>query len=62
MSTDAPAAADPDHADGHDDHGPADEVLGPIDAPAWLAGALGVVLGLAVTICFVLATLDGPRA
>lgn len=47
-----------DHGDthGHDDHGHAAEALGPIDTPAWLAGALGVVLGLAVTVCFVLAT------
>lgn len=47
-----------DHGDdqGHDDHGDGVEPLGPIDTAAWLAGALGVVLGLAVTICFVLAT------
>ncbi len=47
-----------DHGDdhGHDDHGHADEPLGPIDLWAWGAGALGVVLGLAVAGSFVLAT------
>lgn len=48
------------HGGGHApaDHGHGDEALGPIDTAAWLAGALGVLLGLAVTICFVLATQD----
>lgn len=41
---------------GHDDHGHAEEPLGPLDIQAWGAGALGVVIGLAVTTCFVLAT------
>ncbi|MBA3235778.1 MAG: hypothetical protein H0T59_07295 [Chloroflexi bacterium] len=47
-----------DHEDGHghDDHGQAEEPLGPIDVQAWGAGALGLVIGLAVTACFVLAT------
>jgi hypothetical protein len=54
------------HDDGHDDghaadaHGHADahaeESLGPIDWSAWGAGVLGVILGLAVAWCFVLAT------
>lgn len=55
-----------DHGDehGHGDHSPderahgAGEALGPIDVFAWGAGALGVVLGLVVAVCFILAT--GP--
>ncbi len=47
-----------DHGDdhGHDDHGHAEEALGPIDVAAWGAGALGVVLGLVIAACFVIAT------
>jgi hypothetical protein len=47
-----------DHGDdhGHDDHAHVDAPRGPIDIWAWGAGALGVVLGIAVTACFVLAT------
>ena len=48
-----------DHGEdhGHDDHAHGDEPgLGPIDLPAWGAGLLGVVIGLAMTACFVLAT------
>jgi hypothetical protein len=47
-----------DHGDehGHDDHAHGDEPLGPIDVPAWGAGVLGVLLGLGVTLAFVLAT------
>ncbi len=47
-----------DHGDdhGHDDHGHDDEPLGPIDTVAWGAGVLGMVLGIAVAIAFVLAT------
>lgn len=47
-----------DHGDdhGHDDHAHAEEALGPIDVRAWGAGILGVVLGLAVAVCFVAAT------
>ncbi len=50
-----------DHGDehGHDDHGHAAESLGPIDRPAWGAGILGVLLGLAVAVAFVLATMQG---
>ena len=49
-----------DHGDdaAHDDHAHDDEPLGPIDVPAWGAGLLGVLLGLAVAVAFVLAT--GP--
>jgi hypothetical protein len=47
-----------DHGDdhGHDDHAHADEPLGPIDVAAWGAGIIGIVIGLAVALCFVLAT------
>jgi len=49
-----------DHGEdhGHDDHAHAEEALGPIDVPAWGAGILGVVLGLAVAVAFMLATGD----
>lgn len=42
---------------GHDDHAHAEESLGPVDAPAWGAGILGVLLGLAVAVAFFLATM-----
>jgi hypothetical protein len=47
-----------DHGDdgGHDDHGHATERLGPIDVAAWGAGALGIVIGLVVVLCFALST------
>jgi len=48
-----------DHGEdhGHDAHGDGDgEALGPVDVTAWGAGALGVLLGLIVAFCFVLAT------
>jgi hypothetical protein len=47
-----------DHGEdhGHDDHAHQSEELGPIDIWAWGAGAFGVLLGLAVTVCFVIAT------
>jgi len=38
------------------EHGHRVESLGPIDVAAWGAGVLGVLIGLAMTICFVLAT------
>jgi hypothetical protein len=42
---------------GHDDHAHLDEeALGPIDWAAWAAGIAGVVIGLAVAVCFALAT------
>lgn len=43
-------------APGHDDHAHGEEALGPIDVAAWGAAVLGLVIGLAVTVCFVLAT------
>ncbi|MGH2475568.1 MAG: hypothetical protein ACRDIL_09915 [Candidatus Limnocylindrales bacterium] len=47
-----------DHGDehGHDDHAHGSDPLGPIDVYAWAAGILGVALGVAVTVAFVLAT------
>lgn len=49
-----------DHGDDaeHDDHAHAEEPLGPIDVPTWTAGAVGVLLGLAVVLAFAMAT--GP--
>ena len=44
---------------GEDAHGE-DERLGPVDVPAWGAGALGIGLGLIVAVCFMLATGDIP--
>ena len=49
MTTSTPDAHDPHAADAAD-------ALGPIDIYAWGAGVLGVVLGLVVAACFVLAT------
>jgi hypothetical protein len=41
----------------HDDHAHGDgDFLGPIDVIAWGAGVIGVVLGLAVALAFLLAT------
>ena len=47
-----------DHGDDteHDDHAHTEEPLGPIDVPAWGAGIVGVLLGLAVAVAFMLAT------
>ena len=48
-----------DHGDDseHDDHAHTDgDPLGPIDVLAWGAGALGVLLGVAVAVCFAIAT------
>jgi len=49
-----PHAQPSDHGGdhGHDDHGHADEALGPLDPRAWGAGILGIVLGLAVAVAF----------
>jgi hypothetical protein len=42
---------------GHDDHAHGDgEGLGPIDTAAWSAGIAGVAIGLAIAVCFALAT------
>jgi hypothetical protein len=40
-----------------DDHGHADETLGPVDWTAWTIGAAGVAIGCLMWLCFVLATL-----
>jgi hypothetical protein len=40
---------------GHAEHGESEE-LGPVDVPAWTAGALGIALGLVVVACLVAAT------
>jgi hypothetical protein len=47
-----------DHGDdhGHDDHAHGEEPLGPIDVAAWGAGVLGILLGVAVAVCFALTT------
>jgi len=69
--TDTPGHADAvahhatdDHGDehGHDDHAHAEDPLGPIDVAAWGAGLIGVLLGLAVVLAFVLATGEIPPA
>jgi hypothetical protein len=51
-----------DHGEehGHDDHAHGGDVLGPIDVIAWGAGVLGVALGLAVALAFVLSTSGLP--
>ncbi|MEW5991899.1 MAG: hypothetical protein AB1736_11220 [Chloroflexota bacterium] len=53
-----PHASPDDHGGdhGHDDHAHADEPLGPIDVPAWGAGALGIAAGLAVAVVMALST------
>ncbi|MER3418078.1 MAG: hypothetical protein C4343_02980 [Chloroflexota bacterium] len=59
LETDQPlnAGAGPDAHGGHDGHGAEEaEALGPIDPLAWGAGILGVILGLVVAACFVVAT------
>ena len=47
-----------DHGDdhGHDDHAHAEEALGPIDVAAWGAGVLGILAGILIAACFMLAT------
>jgi hypothetical protein len=62
-ASDAPMSDEPhglgDHGEdhGHDDHGHDDEGLGPIDWPAYGAGALGVLLGMVITWAFVISKL-----
>ena len=41
---------------GHDEHGSDEPALGPVDVPAWAAAIGGVLIGVAVAFCFVLAT------
>ena len=46
-----------DDAPGHDDADAHHEApLGPLDVPAWGAGIIGILLGLAVAVAFMLAT------
>ena len=47
-----------DHGEnhGHDDHAHAEEALGPVDVAAWGAGVIGVLVGIAIALCFALAT------
>jgi hypothetical protein len=47
---------DTEPPDGHDAHGHDEEPLGPVGVPAWGAGVIGVLLGIAVAAAFVLAT------
>jgi len=70
MSTDPHATDVPGHAGaiahhstddhgedhGHDDHAHGEEPLGPIDVAAWGAGVLGVLVGVAIAVCFAVAT------
>jgi hypothetical protein len=48
-----------DHGDApgheHDDHVHADEPLGPIDWPAYGAGALGLLIGLVIAVALAIA-------
>lgn len=55
--TTGPHASPADHGSdhGHDDHGHAPDDLGPVDVPAWGAGLLGILLGIAVVIAFAIA-------
>ena len=48
----------PDHGSdrGHDDHGHAEEPLGPIDVWAWGAGALGIAVAAIMVVVFAIAT------
>ena len=51
--------ADGGHAavdDGHGAHDVHGEALGPVDVRAWAAGAVGILLGLVVVACMVVAT------
>lgn len=57
IAHDADAARGHDNStDGHENPTHEEEPLGPIDTTAWAAGIVGVVLGLVVALCFVLAT------
>jgi hypothetical protein len=56
MTTDHSELDTPGHDDSVDDHAHDEEPLGPIDLASWGAGALGIVVGVAVALCFALAT------
>lgn len=54
-----------DHGEthGHDDHAHGGDALGPIDAAAWAAFAVGISTGLLVVLCLVISvTLLAPTA
>jgi hypothetical protein len=40
----------------HDEHGHGVDILGPMDIQAWGAGVAGILLGLIVALCLVVAT------
>jgi len=48
------AVDDGGDAHGGDEH--SDQPLGPIDLPAWAAGALGIVVGVVTAACFAFST------
>jgi hypothetical protein len=62
-ASDAPMVGEPhglgdqgeDH--GHDDHAHTEEGLGPIDWPAYGAGALGVLIGIVISWAFIVSKL-----
>ena len=59
MSTNPHATDTPGHPGAVDHHSTSDhgeEPLGPIDVAAWGAGVLGVLVGVAIAVCFAVAT------
>jgi hypothetical protein len=40
----------------HDEHGHADEAIGPVNWPAWGAGALGLLVAVVMVVVFAIAT------
>lgn len=50
------AAADHGEEHGHDDHGHAEEPLGPFDVEKWAAGIGGAAVALFVAACFAFST------
>jgi hypothetical protein len=50
------ATATHDAGHGHDEHGHATDSLGSIDWPMWSIGLLGVVVAIATTAAFAMAT------
>ena len=51
-------ASPPAHAEEHavEEHGHDEPVVGPVDVPAWAAAIGGILIGVAVAVCFALAT------
>jgi hypothetical protein len=56
MSTDHPTP--PVHTEEHavEEHGHDEPVVGPVDVAAWAAAIGGILIGVAVAVCFALAT------